>query len=62
MSDRDLKLDSKYNIISRVAELEKRIMELEDKLKRNDEICSKCQSLITDKDGICWKCYINSNK
>jgi predicted amidophosphoribosyltransferase len=62
MSDRDLKLDSKYNIISRVVELEKRVTELENKLKRNDEICPKCQSIIKDKDGICWTCYINSNK
>lgn len=51
-----------YNLVSRVSELEKRVAELEDKLRRNDEICSKCQSLITNQDGICWKCYINSNK
>ncbi len=34
MSDRDLKLDSKYNIIRRVVELEKRVSELEDKIKK----------------------------
>lgn len=34
MSDRDLKLDSKYNIISRVAQLERRVSELEDKIKK----------------------------
>lgn len=62
MSDKDLKLDSKYNIISRVAELERRVSELEKQLKRNDGICPKCQSIITDNDGICWKCYVNSNK
>jgi predicted amidophosphoribosyltransferase len=60
--DRDLKLDSKYNIISRVSQLEKRVSELEKQLKRSDELCPKCQSIITDKDNICWKCYINSNK
>lgn len=60
--DRDLKLDSKYNIISRVVELEKRILELEKLMKRKDEVCPKCQSIITDEDGICWKCHINSNK
>lgn len=60
MTDRDLKLDSKYNIISRVSELERRVSELEKLLKRNDEICPKCQSVITDKDNICWRCHINS--
>lgn len=34
MRDRDLKLDSKYNIVSRVSELEKRVMDLENKLKK----------------------------
>lgn len=51
-----------YNLVSRVSELEKRLSELEKQMKRNDEICPKCQSIINDKDGICWKCYINSNK
>jgi predicted amidophosphoribosyltransferase len=62
MSDRDLKLDSKYNIISRVVELEKRIRDLEERLSKNDGICPKCQSIIKDKDGICWECYVKSNK
>lgn len=62
MTDRDLKLDSKYNIISRVSELEKRISELEKQLKKSGDLCPKCQSIITDKDNICWKCYTNSNK
>ena len=34
MSDRDFKLDSKYNIVSRVAQLERRLSELEDKIKK----------------------------
>ena len=34
MTDKDLKLDSKYNIISRVAQLERRVSELEDKIKK----------------------------
>lgn len=51
-----------YNLVSRVVELEKKVAELEKKLKRDDEICPKCQSIISDKDGICWKCHINSYK
>jgi hypothetical protein len=51
-----------YNLVSRVAELERKVSELEKQMKRKDEICPKCQSIITDNDGICWKCYINSNK
>jgi hypothetical protein len=37
MSDRDLKLDSKYNIVSRVAQLERRVSELENELKKKME-------------------------
>lgn len=51
-----------YNIVSRISELEKKVSELEKQLKAKNDICPKCQSIISDKDGICWICYINSNK
>lgn len=37
MWNRDLNLDSKYNIVSRVAELERRVMKLENKLNKKME-------------------------
>lgn len=61
-----MRTERDYNLVSRVAELERRVsklqIELEKLMKRKDEVCPKCQSIITDSDGICWKCYINSNK
>jgi len=30
--------------------------------KREDSLCPKCQSIIRDNDGLCWKCLTESNK
>ena len=31
-------------------------------IKKEDSICPKCNGIISDKDGLCWKCLIESNK
>lgn len=32
------------------------------KRKKEDNLCPKCQSIVRDMDGLCWKCLIESNK
>ncbi len=32
------------------------------KTQREDGLCPKCQSIVRDMDGLCWKCLIESNK
>lgn len=32
------------------------------KVKKEDSICPKCNSIIRDMDGLCWKCLTESNK
>lgn len=55
--------DREYNLVSRVAELERKVSKLEKEIKlMKDGICPKCQSVIHDQDNICWKCATESNK
>lgn len=32
------------------------------RVQKEDSLCPKCQSIIHDVDGLCWKCLIQSNK
>lgn len=32
------------------------------KVTKEDSICPKCNSIIRDMDGLCWKCLTESNK
>ena len=55
-----------YNLVSRVVALERKISELEKEIKelkdKSGDVCPKCNSVIRDRDGICWKCTMESNK
>ena len=32
------------------------------KTQREDSLCPKCQSIVREMDGLCWKCLTESNK